>query len=1244
MRLDLRGLLRLLPLLLLPLLGWFLYDRFIQQETFSENSPPLVLDIQSPDTEERVETTGEQENVEVLLRQLHLAELMGRIDLVRNALRRLQAVAPNDPDTLFFDAYQHLYSGDSEKANAVLDRMQMLLPDNPRTAQLGDYIDSETTAKEELQRARLLATAGRYNESLEIYDSLFPRGRPTLSLELEYLNIQGRISERWLTTRQNLVALNDRYPDFPPIELALADHIASRYKTDVWVLETYKRLARGSGLGRQAASSWLRLLGRLPLTDRLLEDYALLASRFPGDLDIQENYKRALVERAAEKERMKNPHYRARKRGLAQLEANQLDAALRNLQYALIDQPEDEEIQGGLGVIYLRRGEQERAINYFRAALRYNSNPDLVSKWQNLLNTSRYWAGLKRADRLIDSREFVEARRELDNVRALNPRAHYVYLRLAELALAEGDPERAEYHYRQVLTIAPLNTTALWGRVQLQLDAGNNSAALAVLDEYTARQRAQIADRERAMRVDFALASLELAQRNGQSREVLEAVVLALALEPTSPWQRSDIAQALVDAGHPERADELMEQWVSDDPDAEMLYAYALYLSSRDRVPSAIDTLESIPVADRSAAMSANLERLRFDQQFAAVDSEDSSAIARQLDVLEQEYSGQPDALLRIARRWLAIDEPRRARHILDGMQPTTDWPFARQLTYADLLLDSGDIADFNRWYVVMVEQTLEPSERRQLDTLNARDLLRRARLNEADQNSEVAYAFYQQSAAIEGRHQLPAQLGVLRLTEEVAGRSRYQEERSRLLAAMPGFESSQLGELAQGFQDSRDAAARQQVLRELVNRPDASALDFRNAMLVSEQAEDWESTERFAVASLAKASGSSPNESPKVLYQKTGDDWLTRSAKAKIDKVRDRTDGHIIVGLDHSVREGKEATFQIPVELRLPVPRWNGHLLARLDYVNIDTGTVDYIDRVTLNPLTTQRLDFSEKTSGVAVGIGWQADRWWADVGTSPIGFREQNWVGGVGVKGSLANVGWRLNLSRRAEVGTALSYAGMEVPATASNSAGTDWGGVLRSGVKLGLSYDRGGAVGYWGSLQYHKLQGERVEDNTRLGVLGGVYWRAYESEPHNWRFGVNFLHLQYDKNLELRALTHGGYFSPQNYLSVSLPVRYFGRRNQVWAYMLGASVGQSWKTEDAPFGFGEGSSKGGGFGYALEAALEKRVSKRWYLGITGDIQRADFYEPNHFQVYARYTFNDRWQPIPTPPEPPILYSSFD
>lgn len=110
------------------------------------------------------------------------------------------------------------------------------------------------------------------------------------------------------------------------------------------------------------------------------------------------------------------------------------------------------------------------------------------------------------------------------------------------------------------------------------------------------------------------------------------------------------------------------------------------------------------------------------------------------------------------------------------------------------------------------------------------------------------------------------------------------------------------------------------------------------------------------------------------------------------------------------------------------------------------------------------------------------------------------------------------------------------------------------------------------------------------------------------------------------------------------MSLPIRYYVLYGNDWSYLVAASVSNLWSGEDAPYLLGSGSSSDDAFGYALEAAVEKRVSKRWYVGLAADIQRADFFEPNYVVIYVKYTFNERWQAIWTPPEPPIPYSRFD
>jgi hypothetical protein len=127
-------------------------------------------------------------------------------------------------------------------------------------------------------------------------------------------------------------------------------------------------------------------------------------------------------------------------------------------------------------------------------------------------------------------------------------------------------------------------------------------------------------------------------------------------------------------------------------------------------------------------------------------------------------------------------------------------------------------------------------------------------------------------------------------------------------------------------------------------------------------------------------------------------------------------------------------------------------------------------------------------------------------------------------------------------------------------------------------------------------------------------------------------------YDENLSGYTLQHGCYFSPQNYLWASISVSYFGRSGDTWSYLLAASISKSWPDEDAAYQLDGSDSSGNGFGYSLEAVVEKRISKRWYPGLAADVQRTDFYGPNHLLMYAKLTFSDRWQPIEMTPAMPI------
>jgi tetratricopeptide (TPR) repeat protein len=1189
-----------------------------------------------------------------LVRQMHVADLLERRELLESALDRLFAIDPQNPAVAFFQAYIAIADDDLSAAKAVLKNRELHAANTVETRQLASYIASVSSQKDSMQQARLFQRAERYDDALVIYNQLFADGMPTLKLELERLDLLAHVKGNDAYVLGELLSLNNQYPNFAILELALADFRSRRKPSDPLALATYQRLAQGDGIGKRAADAWLRALGRLPATDSVMKDYALLAVRYPDDLNIQNAYSNVLNQQQEELERLKNPYYRAKKHGLVLLDANRLVEAEKQLRYALQGRAEDAEVLGGLGIIYLRRGDHEHAVQYFKKAAQYNEDPDQVNKWLSLIKASQYWSSLRKAEALIKKGQYEQADEQLKIALELNPAAAETYIALAELTLARGKPLRADAYYSEALRRDPGNRSALWGRVELRQALVNRRAALKLVDtEYTQFQQQRIASQLQSLKIEEEMEALNRTNPYGNVEAYLGVIERLISLKPESPWQRSDIANALVAVEEEVRADALMRDWAANDKRSEMLFSYGLYLSGRGDVSGAITALESIPEPQRSTAMQSNLMRLQLDKTLAEVQApttQDSLERGRILDQMAQQYHKQPTALLRLANICLDLNEHKRAEKIAATLSPDDKWAFAAQLDYGYLLLALEQFDQFIQWQQRFSLKNFSPAEQAKINELSLEYDLARAQYYAERGEIVIAYSMYQRAVENAGTGQIQARISLLKITAQMGNQAEMIAQSDDLLTASANLTASEILEIASVLQDAQALTERKRYMDVLKGRKNVGAQQLREAMLLEKQLRNWDETEQFAYAALRQArieerpSAAGEQLNQRQLYDSADEKyWLTSSVKSTLTELRDRRDGYIKFGLDHSFRSGKDTTSQIPVEIRWPIPSLDGHLLLRVDYVTVDSGTVDYLDPDALPPSTITRIPFAESASGIALGIGWEAERWHADIGTTPLGFRKSSLVGGVGVKGSVGEVGWNAVLSQRPEVSTTLAYAGMQVPVGA-NFSGTEWGGVLRSGAKLGLSYDLGGANGYWASIQYHLMSGDQVEDNTRLGVLGGVYHRLIDEEDRKFRIGLNILHFQYDKNLSETTLRHGAYFSPQNYVSVSLPVRYYGRSGSTWSYLLAASVSNSWSSEDAPYLLGSGSSSGGGFGYALEAAIEKRVSDRWYVGLAADVQRADFYEPNHIVMYAKYTFTDRWQPIWTPPEPPIPYGEFD
>jgi hypothetical protein len=368
----------------------------------------------------------------------------------------------------------------------------------------------------------------------------------------------------------------------------------------------------------------------------------------------------------------------------------------------------------------------------------------------------------------------------------------------------------------------------------------------------------------------------------------------------------------------------------------------------------------------------------------------------------------------------------------------------------------------------------------------------------------------------------------------------------------------------------------------------------------------------------------------------------------AEIEARRGSTLG---AGLNFRSRNGddgrsKLTEFEAPVEARIGLG-YDQHLVLKAAGVSVDAVRLDNSDRGANARFGTNALgtaaNFTNNTqndSGLALGLGYDSQWLKADIGTTPIGFRLRNTIGGLRVQGPTGNnLKFFGDLSRRAVTDSVLSYAG-----TIDDRTGREWGGVVSTGGRVGMLYDDG----YFGSYvsgSYHRLTGDEVLDNKRGGVGGGFFVRLIDVPVSRLTVGADLTYFRYQKNLRYFSLGHGGYFSPQRYVSATVPVDWLARQGGLIYNVRGFAGIQSFRENDTPWfptndalqaqlnGLAavtpglqsqySGQTKTGGI-YGLQLAVEYQVAPQFFVGGAIGFENARDYRQGIGGVFVHYHFS--------------------
>ena len=374
---------------------------------------------------------------------------------------------------------------------------------------------------------------------------------------------------------------------------------------------------------------------------------------------------------------------------------------------------------------------------------------------------------------------------------------------------------------------------------------------------------------------------------------------------------------------------------------------------------------------------------------------------------------------------------------------------------------------------------------------------------------------------------------------------------------------------------------------------------------------------------------------------------------------------------LDWRWRSGGDGTSKFdlkeaPLEYARPLGG-GARLVLRADVVHLDAGSVSLADVNEASTFGSLLLcqpgcaagASAQRGAGLALNAAYEREGLHVDLGSTPLGFAVQRPVGGLRIKGDLGQGSYSVEVSSRPVTSSLLSYAGTRDPRT-----GALWGGVQASGVRLGLSRDDGLDFGAWSSFGLHQLHGKNVQNNLRLRAMGGVYWRVINEDHSVVSVGVNTLLQRFTHNAGEFTFGHGGYYSPQSYRSISLPVSWAQRVGR-WSLSLRAALSRSRSRSDsAPFfptdaalqaaaealtpsngitpHYRGGSSSGSG--RSLAAALESQLQPQWFIGGRLEIERSEDYAPNRALFYLRYVPGAAsLRPVAFPPEPMLPTSEY-
>lgn len=1282
-----------------------------------------------PLTHEPKQTLATKQSVAPLLDQARLWEIRQRPDLARQVLDKLFRVEENNPEGIALLARIELAAEQRALAENQLARLRLLHPNSNEIGRLETLLRLSGPDKDKLRQARLLARSGRTLAALAAFKDIYPDGPPSGDLALEYWQTAAALPNSWAAVRDGLTRLTEEYPGSEQYRLSLATHLLSRPPINKQALATVIQLSPHPQLGRQAKAAWRRTMLRL---DAVASSRALIENYLqeePGDSAVRERYVAIGQSIEAYRRLLADPAYRAKLEALALLKENRPEETEAKLLQALSGRPQDAEVLGGLGLLRMRQGYHAEARGYFSMAATHD--PENRSKWQGLELTAQYWGLLREANDIAAAGDTSLALDKLAAARALDRLEPQALAEQGSILAAAKRYDESEASYRAALQLDATHRASLTGLIELFSEQKQRAAAANFIANLSLPQRQALGESLDKYQAGLLREDADLLITQKRDTEALPLLEKALLLDKNNPWLHYDMARLLTRLDRLSDAVQMFEMLLVRQPDdTAARYALALFQSGQDANLPALQTLEQVPLAERTENMTRLQRRVWIRYQIRLVEtmarSHRTAAAIELLVKLEKSVSEQPELLPPVAFAWTELGDTTRARRIMAqaASRHASELDASWHIDHARILeLSRADTELLAKLQQIESDYQLFPSQQEavtdlreslllaQIEALRlagnfaqARTLLepfltthpqriraqtQEARLLKDLQQYAAADAVYlalinnwpeaannYRLARIDLALNWQSHEAIIELIKPLLNQALTDGQHElttdlieRLIDLGETERAHQaLSQLASAIPDNPRVLILAGQLARLEGKFDEAIKHFQQAL----RNEQFERSRGKALPALSRLDiMPATAESPPRLNISLVLESITQ-AESKIGgnyrqlgEMLDKRMPWLAAATDWHSRSGTPGISQyhsveIPLEWRQP---WqNGQIFFRTDMVHLSAGSLNLSNLANAenfgsvmlcqnSPNPCDKGEKKQEANGASFSVGFERDDIRVDIGSTPLGFPVQTLLGGLRKKGDLGPFSYSLELSRRPLTSSLLSFAGTRDPHT-----GTTWGGVTANGLRLGLSRDNGGAFGAWSSLGLHQLTGKNVQDNNRMQLMAGGYWRLVNETDHLLSLGLTGMHWRHSKNAGEYTLGHGGYYSPKTYSSLSVPLTW-GQRYVRFSYTLRAAIGKSQSTTAAaPYFptrpdlqalagnpiYSEGNGKGTGYSFA--SAWEYQVDPRLFIGGRLEIERSTDYTPNRFLIYLRYAPDSpAARPVFFPPESIMPTSQF-